>query len=77
MNGLEPILVVFEHQKEKESLWSRIKENPKKSKIVVTQFDSSKKILSREKKGETKLEANSACPVDTTKKKTDIVKGNS
>ena len=48
--GLEPILVVFQQQKEKDSVWARIKENPKKSKVVVTQFDSRKKRESKEVK---------------------------
>ena len=42
VNGLEPIIVVFEHQREKESLWAKIRENPKKSKVMVTQFNSKK-----------------------------------
>ena len=42
VNGLEPIIVVFEHQREKESLWAKIRENPKKSKVIVTQFNSKK-----------------------------------
>ena len=48
LNGLDPILVVFEQQKEKESVWARIKENHRNSQVVVTQFDSRKKLPSVE-----------------------------
>ena len=35
--------MVFEQQKEKESIWARIRENSKKSQVVVTQFENNVK----------------------------------
>ena len=42
MNGVAPIVVVFGNISDKEIVWKKIKENPRVSKVVVTQFDSKK-----------------------------------
>ena len=49
MSGLEPILVVFERQREKEGVWAKIRENVKGSQILVTQFDSKKIVIPKQK----------------------------
>ena len=42
MNGLDPIVVTFKSITDKEVMWLKIKENKTRSKVVVTQFSSSK-----------------------------------
>ena len=42
LNGVFPIVTVFDNISQKALLWSKIKENVKNSTIVVTQFDGSK-----------------------------------
>ena len=49
MNGIAPIVVVFGNISDKEIVWKKIKENPRVSKVVVTQFDSNKLEVSETK----------------------------
>ena len=43
VNGMEPILVIFEDRKEKEQVWAKLRDNLRtKTNIVVTQDSSSK-----------------------------------
>ena len=45
MNGVEPILVIFEDSKEKELIWNKLRDNLQtKTNVVVTQDSSSKRI---------------------------------
>ena len=45
MNGVEPILVIFEESKEKELIWNKLRDNLQtKTNVVVTQDSSSKRI---------------------------------
>ena len=45
MNGVEPILVIFEDSKEKELIWSKLRDNLQtKTNVVVTQDSSSKRM---------------------------------
>ena len=49
IDGIAPIVVVFENISDKEIVWKKIKENPRVSKVVVTQFDSNKLEVSKSK----------------------------
>ena len=42
LNGVLPIVTVFDNISQKALLWTKIKENVKNSAVVVTQFDGSK-----------------------------------
>ena len=53
LNGVLPIVTVFDNISQKALLWSKIKENVKNSTIVVTQFDGSK--LNKKKQRENGL----------------------
>ena len=45
MNGVEPILVIFEDPREKELVWSKLRDNLQtKTNVVVTQDSSSKRM---------------------------------
>lgn len=45
MNGVEPILVIFEDPKDKEFVWTRLRDNLQtKTNVVVTQDSSSRRI---------------------------------
>ena len=75
MNGVEPILVIFEDKKEKDQVWSKLRDNLRaKTNIVVTQDSSSKRQVELEEK-ETAALKNGA--VRKTSKKMAIVKPNS
>ena len=75
VNGVEPILVIFEDKKEKDQVWSKLRDNLRaKTNIVVTQDSSSKRQVELEEK-ETAALKNGA--VRKTSKKMAIVKPNS
>ena len=45
VNGVEPILVIFDDSKEKELIWSKLRDNLQtKTNVVVTQDSSSKRM---------------------------------
>ena len=45
VNGVEPILVIFEDPKDKEFVWTRLRDNLQtKTNVVVTQDSSSRRI---------------------------------
>ena len=45
MHGVEPILVIFEERKEKELVWTKLRDNLKtKTNVVVTQDNSARRL---------------------------------
>ena len=51
VNGVEPVLVIFEDKKEKDQVWSKLRDNLKaKTNIVVTQDSSTKRKVAMEEK---------------------------
>ena len=45
MHGVEPILVIFDERKEKELVWTKLRDNLKtKTNVVVTQDSSTRRL---------------------------------
>ena len=45
VHGVEPILVIFDERKEKELVWTKLRDNLKtKTNVVVTQDSSSRRL---------------------------------
>ena len=74
VNGVEPILVIFEDKKEKDQVWCKLRDNLRaKTNIVVTQDSSTKRQVALDEKDSTE-QKNGA--VRKTSKKMAIVKPN-
>ena len=74
VNGVEPVLVIFEDKREKDQVWSKLRDNLRaKTNIVVTQDSSTKRQVEIDEK-ETTAQKNGT--VRKTSKKMAIVKPN-
>ena len=74
MNGVQPVLVIFEDKREKDQVWSKLRDNLRaETNIVVTQDSSTKRQVEIEEK-ETTAQKNGA--VRKISKKMAIVKPN-
>ena len=74
MNGVEPVLVIFEDKREKDQVWSKLRDNLRaETNIVVTQDSSTKRQVEIDEK-ETMAQKNGT--VRKTSKKMAIVKPN-
>merc|ERR1719336_1767759 len=75
VNGVEPILVIFEERKEKELVWTKLRDNLKtKTNVVVTQDSSTRRLEGRQMERQQSVPRKISTKSQSSPRKTAVVK---